>query len=76
MNFLGIHWDQVPIKGDPLIFGSQIAILLTSLGILVGVTYFKKWKWLWNEWFTSVDHKNVWDHVYPCRYNHVCSRRY
>lgn len=55
----GIQWDKVLITGDPLIFGSQIAIVLTMLGILVGVTYFKKWKWLWNEWFTSVDHKRI-----------------
>ena len=55
----GIQWDKVLITGDPLIFGSQIAIALTMLGILVGVTYFKKWKWLWNEWFTSVDHKRI-----------------
>jgi cytochrome aa3-600 menaquinol oxidase subunit I len=55
----GIQWDKVLITGDPLIFGSQIAIVLTMLGILVGLTYFKKWKWLWNEWFTSVDHKRI-----------------
>jgi cytochrome aa3-600 menaquinol oxidase subunit 1 len=55
----GIQWDKVLITGDPLIFGSQIAIVLTLLGIIVGVTYFKKWKWLWNEWFTSVDHKRI-----------------
>ena len=56
---MGIQWDKVLITGDPLIFGSQIAIVLTMLGILVGVTYFKKWKWLWNEWFTTVDHKRI-----------------
>jgi cytochrome aa3-600 menaquinol oxidase subunit 1 len=55
----GIQWSKVLITGDPLIFGSQIAIVLTSLGIIVGVTYFKKWKWLWNEWFTTVDHKRI-----------------
>jgi cytochrome aa3-600 menaquinol oxidase subunit I len=56
---MGIQWDKVLITGDPLIFGSQIAIVLTMLGILVGVSYFKKWKWLWNEWFTTVDHKRI-----------------
>lgn len=56
---MGIHWDKILITGDPLIFGSQIAIVLVSLGIVVGVTYFKKWKYLWNEWFTTVDHKRI-----------------
>jgi cytochrome aa3-600 menaquinol oxidase subunit 1 len=56
---MGIQWDKVLIKGDPLILGSQIAIVLTMLGILIGVSYFKKWKWLWTEWFTTVDHKRI-----------------
>ncbi|MFB6468589.1 cytochrome aa3 quinol oxidase subunit I [Cytobacillus sp. Hz8] len=47
------------LDGDPLIIGSQIAILLTMIGIVVGVTVFKKWKWLWREWLTTVDHKKI-----------------
>lgn len=28
--------------------------------VVVGViTYLKKWKWLWTEWITSVDHKKI-----------------
>jgi len=23
------------------------------------ITYLKKWKWLWNEWITTVDHKKI-----------------
>ncbi len=23
------------------------------------ITYFKKWKWLWCEWLTTVDHKKI-----------------
>lgn len=47
------------LDGDPLIIGSQIAILLTMIGIVVGITVFKKWKWLWREWLTTVDHKKI-----------------
>jgi cytochrome aa3-600 menaquinol oxidase subunit I len=56
---VGIKWNEILITGDPMILGSQIAILLTSLGIAAGITYFKKWKWLWREWLTTVDHKRI-----------------
>lgn len=56
---VGIKWDKILITGDPLLLGSQIAIVLVSLGIVIGLTYFKKWKWLWKEWLTTVDHKRI-----------------
>lgn len=56
---MGIKWDQILMGGDPLIIGSQIAILLTMVGIVAALTYFKKWKWLWTEWLTTVDHKKI-----------------
>lgn len=56
---MGIKWDEILITGDPIILGSQIAILLTSLGIIGGITYLKKWNWLWREWITTVDHKRI-----------------
>src|SRR5690606_14304124 len=42
-----------------LILGSQIAILLTMIGAVAGITYLKKWKYLWTEWLTTVDHKKI-----------------
>lgn len=56
---MDIKWDKILVSGDPLLVGSQIAILLTMLGIIGGLTYFKKWKWLWTEWLTTVDHKKI-----------------
>jgi cytochrome aa3-600 menaquinol oxidase subunit 1 len=56
---MGIKWNEFFITGDPLILGSQIAILLTMLGIVGGITYLKKWNWLWTEWITTVDHKRI-----------------
>ncbi|TVY07900.1 cbb3-type cytochrome c oxidase subunit I [Paenibacillus cremeus] len=47
------------VTGDPLIYGADIAIGLTTVAIIFVVTYFKKWSWLWREWLTSVDHKRV-----------------
>ncbi|MDY0407062.1 cytochrome aa3 quinol oxidase subunit I [Virgibacillus sp. 179-BFC.A HS] len=49
----------VPDNGEPMIIASQILIVIVSLGIIVGLTYFKKWKYLWNEWLTTVDHKRI-----------------
>lgn len=55
-----INWSEIfMMNGDPLIIGSQIAILLSMLGIVAGVTYLKKWRWLWTEWLTTVDHKKI-----------------
>ncbi|WP_029422908.1 cytochrome aa3 quinol oxidase subunit I [Alicyclobacillus macrosporangiidus] len=43
----------------PMIWISDVLILLTSVGIVATLTYFKKWKWLWREWLTTVDHKKI-----------------
>ena len=54
------YFDRFAVPhSSPMIVGSQIAIAVTVLAILVGVTYFKKWGYLWREWFTTVDHKRI-----------------
>ncbi|KMY48471.1 cytochrome aa3 quinol oxidase subunit I [Peribacillus sp. JNUCC 23] len=42
-----------------LIYASMVAIGLTVIAVLVGITYFKKWDYLWREWLTTVDHKRI-----------------
>ena len=44
---------------SPAIYASMVAIGLTLIAILVGLTYFKKWGYLWREWLTTVDHKRI-----------------
>ena len=44
---------------SPAIYASMVAIGLTLIGIIVGLTYFKKWGYLWREWLTTVDHKRI-----------------
>jgi cytochrome aa3-600 menaquinol oxidase subunit I len=44
---------------SPLIYGSMVAIGLTVIAIIAGLTYFKKWGYLWREWITTVDHKRI-----------------
>lgn len=47
------------VTGDPMIYASDIAIVLVCVGIVFALTYFKKWKWIWREWITTVDHKRI-----------------
>jgi cytochrome aa3-600 menaquinol oxidase subunit 1 len=44
---------------SPAIYGSMVAIGLVTIAIIVGLTYFKKWGYLWREWLTTVDHKRI-----------------
>lgn len=41
------------------IYASMVAIGLTVVAIVAGLTYFKKWGYLWGEWLTTVDHKKI-----------------
>jgi len=44
---------------SPAIYASMVAIGLTVIAIVAGLTYFKKWGYLWREWLTTVDHKRL-----------------
>jgi cytochrome aa3-600 menaquinol oxidase subunit I len=44
---------------SPIIYASMVAIGITLLAIIAGLTFFKKWGYLWREWLTTVDHKRI-----------------
>ncbi len=44
---------------DPIIMGAIISSTILALIIIALITYYKKWSYLWNEWFTSLDHKKI-----------------
>lgn len=44
---------------DPIILGALVMTLLGGTFVVGGITYFKKWKELWNEWVVTVDHKKI-----------------
>jgi cytochrome o ubiquinol oxidase subunit 1 len=44
---------------DPVVFGGAAAIVLGVITVVSLLTYFKKWKWLWKEWLTSLDPKRI-----------------
>lgn len=54
-----MKWDEFFVTGEPMIYGAMASIVLASLAIIVGLTYFKKWGYLWREWLTTVDHKRI-----------------
>lgn len=54
------YFDRFAIPHpSPAIYASMVAIGLTMIAILFGLTYFKKWGYLWREWLTTVDHKKI-----------------
>lgn len=44
---------------NPIIMGATVFMALCAVAIIFPVFYFKKWKWLWTEWLTTVDHKKI-----------------
>lgn len=49
--------DAIP--KEPIVLVTMVVMAIAAIAILAGITYFKKWSYLWNEWFTSVDHKRI-----------------
>ncbi len=57
-NLLGkLSFDA--IQHGPVIAGAQVTLVLVGIAAVVMLTYFKRWKWLWNDWLTSVDPKKI-----------------
>lgn len=36
-----------------------VGMVLTGIGLIAVISYLKRWKWLWDEWITSVDPKRI-----------------
>ena len=50
--------DAIPYH-EPIILGTMIGMAVIGAFVLGGITYLGKWKYLWTEWLTSVDHKRL-----------------
>jgi cytochrome o ubiquinol oxidase subunit 1 len=48
----------VPFE-NPIIMGAVGGSILLAVVILVLITYYRKWTYLWQEWLTSLDHKRI-----------------
>ncbi|WP_089165315.1 cytochrome o ubiquinol oxidase subunit I [Caballeronia sordidicola] len=53
LTLADIPFDQ------PIIMAAAAFMALIVVAVVVGLTWFKKWGYLWSEWLTSVDHKKI-----------------
>jgi cytochrome o ubiquinol oxidase subunit 1 len=44
---------------DPIVLGGIAGMILGGITVVALLTYFKKWKWLWSNWLTSLDPKKI-----------------
>ena len=52
-----LGFDALP--HDPITIGGAVIMVLGVLGLVGVLFYFKKWKWLYKEWLTSLDPKKI-----------------
>lgn len=53
LDLSAIPFDELPA----MLAG--VGMLLGAVAVVLLVTYLGKWKWLWREWLSSVDHKKI-----------------
>jgi cytochrome o ubiquinol oxidase subunit 1 len=52
-----LSWGVFP--QSPIAWGGAVFMVLVGLFLLGLITYLKRWKWLWTEWLTTLDHKKI-----------------
>jgi cytochrome o ubiquinol oxidase subunit 1 len=56
--FIGrLSTDYFPT--EPVTIGAAIGMPLLALGLILLITYLKRWRWLWTNWLTSLDAKKI-----------------
>ena len=53
-----LGWDSLPFYSALATAAAGIAVA-AALGIIAGISWYGKWRYLWEEWFTSLDHKRI-----------------
>jgi len=53
-----LDWSSLPLH-EPIVVGTFIMVMLGGLVVVAGITKYKLWGMLWNDWFTTVDHKRI-----------------
>ncbi|MGA8401152.1 MAG: cbb3-type cytochrome c oxidase subunit I [Stellaceae bacterium] len=51
-------WDD-PTASEIIGAGAAAAVIMGAVVAVVLITWLGKWKYLWNEWLTSLDHKKI-----------------
>ena len=59
-NFLlgRLSLEALPLD-NPIVLWTFAAVALGGVALVAAITYYRKWGYLWNEWFTSIDHKKL-----------------
>ncbi len=52
-----LSWSALP--HNVITAGGALTMVGALVAIAAALTYFKRWKWLWREWITTVDHKKI-----------------
>lgn len=55
-------WGRLTLEAlpdDMITIGGVVGGGLALLALVAGLTYFKKWRWLWTTWLTSLDPKKI-----------------
>ncbi len=50
--------ESIPYH-DPIIVATFLMVAVGGLALLVAISRAKMWRYLWTEWFTSIDHKRI-----------------
>ncbi len=50
--------EAIPFE-EPIIVAAGVFMAIALVGVLVGITYLRKWGYIWKEWVCSVDHKKI-----------------
>lgn len=62
MEFFGSLLGRLSLDAlpkEPITIGGAIMMTLGAIGVFAVMTYFKRWKWLWKNWLTSLDAKKI-----------------
>ena len=52
-----LGFDDLP--HDPIVWGGALSVVGGGLGLVLLITYLKRWTWLYKEWLTSLDPKKI-----------------
>ena len=52
-----LTWSAIPT--DPITLGGALSMVGGFVFLVALLTYLKRWKWLWQEWLTSLDPKKI-----------------
>ncbi len=53
-----LSWDAIPFH-EPILIATFAGVIVGGMALAALITYFRQWGNLWNNWFTSIDHKKI-----------------